>query len=67
MSRLDEFIGKGSDDPDKSLMRKVGVKYQCQTCDLYTEDSYFNDQDMTMYWYCSNNHSSKVAIGVRGI
>lgn len=63
MSRLEEFLDKNPRQ-DRSNMRKVSKRYQCQQCNEYTLETYINDQTMTIYWYCDQGHESKVELRV---
>jgi hypothetical protein len=63
MSRLENFLGKDG-QVNKSELSYVGKRYQCQVCDEFTNDSYSNPRTFTIYWYCSNDHESKVELNV---
>lgn len=63
MSRLEDFIGRGkSDQPDFSLLEKNDKSYQCIECEESSDGSYFDPIGMTIYWYCKNEHVSKVSL-----
>jgi len=61
MSRLEDFLGK-SDTIDRSKLSVLGKRYQCQTCDQFTTDSYLDESQYVIIWYCSQNHESKVTV-----
>lgn len=63
MSRLEEFLDKNPKQ-DRSNMRKVSKRYQCQQCNEYTFETYIDDKTMVIYWYCDQGHESKVALNV---
>jgi hypothetical protein len=61
MSRLEDFLNKDKENIiNLDLLTKSDSKYQCVTCDLYSQDSYFDEREMIIYWYCENQHLSKV-------
>jgi hypothetical protein len=63
MNRLEEFLDKNPKQ-DRSNMRKVSKRYQCQQCNEYTSETYINDLTMIIYWYCDQGHESKVELHV---
>ena len=60
MSRLEDFLNKNKIDITKLI--SLGNKYQCQTCDEYTHNSYLDESQYLIIWYCSQQHESKVTI-----
>ena len=66
MSRLEDFLGKNKKESfNKELLSKSDSKYQCQECELWSEESFFDRITYTLYWECPNNHQSKVELNVR--
>jgi hypothetical protein len=60
MKNFEDFLGK--DNLNLNNLEKINKKYQCQTCDEYTKDSYFDEKQHIIYWFCSQKHESKVSI-----
>jgi hypothetical protein len=58
MSRLEDFLKKDKINVDK--LKPLNNKYQCQTCDEFTTDSYLDESQYLIIWYCSQKHESKV-------
>ena len=63
MSRLENFLGKDKEGrPDLDRLQKVDKKYQCQQCEKYCDAAYFDEKSYMMYWYCDEDHESKVSL-----
>lgn len=63
MSRLEDYLGKNKNDqPNFDHLEKTDKSYQCTECDEYSSGSYFDPLGMIIYWYCKNEHLSKVSL-----
>ena len=59
MSGIEEFLNKRK--PRESLSY-VGSEFQCKECDEFTKDSYFDEIEYSIIWYCNQDHESKVKL-----
>lgn len=67
MSRLEDFLSRSKQEQARTvtdMMEYSSNKYQCQTCDEWSNGSFFDSKTMTIYWDCPSGHQSKVALNV---
>lgn len=65
MSHLEDFLGKNKkNELDKTRLTRSESQYQCQECDLWSEESFFDIITSTLYWECTEGHQSKVELNV---
>lgn len=68
MNNIENFLKSSRKDEDElvdtSLMEPVGKQYQCQKCDLWSNDSFLDRRAMIIYWSCEVGHQSKVVLNV---
>lgn len=66
MTDFDDFLGKSVETVRKNnhLELVEGRSYACITCSEMSTKVLFDKFELTLYWYCSNNHESKVDLSV---
>lgn len=63
MTKFDSFMNINKEEVTKPANQElVFGTYGCQSCELYTNEAYFNASSGEMSWFCNDDHKSTIVV-----
>ena len=63
MPNLNEFLKKEEKKEINSSFETVEGSKPCSKCDKNAEESFWNQDSMTLYWECPDGHKNEIRVG----